>query len=267
MRYLFSILFCCLLGVSNAQQELSLRLLQQLPVGPAADVQSDVMGNFYLVAKDGRVKKLSPSGDSLAVFNQARNGSLFSMDLSNPLRPLLFYKNTGQVVVLDRNLAPQVALNLRTMGMQPLVAATSFDNNIWMFDARSGTIKKLDEKGTVLLETPDLRMALGVALQPVRIFDKDKWLYLYDPGQGLYQFDYFGNFKRKIPVTGLTDMLVANNHVYGIKDGALQRYSLATLVQDQQSLPDTLKGSNVRLIPGKLLGWKNGTLSVYGTVF
>lgn len=267
MRYLFAILFSCLLGVCSAQQELSLRLLQQLPVGAVADVQSDVMGNFYQVGKEGRLKKLSPLGDSLAVFNQVRNGPLFSMDLSNPLRPLLFYKNNAQVVVLDRNLAPQVALNLRTMGMQPMVAATSFDNNIWMFDALSGTIKKLDERGAVLLETPDLRIAIGVALQPVRIIDQDKWLYLYDPGQGLYQFDYFGNFKRKMPVTGWTDVLVASNQVYGVKEGALQRYSLATLLQDQQSLPEALKGSTIRLAPAKLLSWKNGMLSVYGVAF
>lgn len=238
-----------------------------MSVGAVADVQSDVMGIYYLVENGGRLKKLSPSGDSLAVFNQVRSGPLFSMDLSNPLRPLLFYKNYAQVVVLDRNLAPQVTLNLRTMGMQPFAAATSFDNNIWMFDALSGTIKKVDERGTVLLETPDLRIAIGVALKPVRIIDQDKWLYLYDPELGLYQFDYFGNFKRKIPATGWADVLVAGSQVYGIKEGALQRYSLATLMQDQQSLPDVLKGSFIRLAPAKLLSWKKGMLSVYGAAF
>ncbi|SHF82889.1 hypothetical protein SAMN05444008_112198 [Cnuella takakiae] len=258
-------MLCCLLMCVRAQPTVSLQVLQQVPIGTATDVQVDMLGNLYLLGSAGQVKKLGPSGDSLAVFGQAaRSGALFSMDLSNPLRPLLFYKNYAQVLVLDRNLAPQFTLDLRRVGMQqPLAAAISFDNKVWVFDGLTGSIKKLDEKGSALLETPDLRLALNAALKPIRIFDQDKWLYLYDPELGLYQFDYFGNFKRKIPVQEWTDVLVAGNHVYGIKNGLLQRYSFATLLQEQPILPDVLKGCKVKLVPGKLLAFKDGMLSVY----
>lgn len=267
MRALLTTISLLLLQLLQAQPGTPFRLLRSY-AGPVADALTDNLGNLYLVSNDGQVKKLGPEGDSIAVFNQVRrNGNLHAVDVSNPLKLLLFYKDFAQVVVLDRFLSVQLTLDLRRAGIQqPLAAALSYDNNIWVFDALTGKLKKLDEKGNTLLETPDLRTVFTGGLQPAQIMDQNKWVYLYDPAQGLFVFDYYGNFKRKIPVTGWHNLLITDQQVHGIRDGMLQSYSLSTLMQEQKLLPNELKAcSFIRFGWGRIVALCAGNVSVYGT--
>ncbi|MGZ5253643.1 MAG: hypothetical protein ACXWV4_04685, partial [Flavitalea sp.] len=60
--------------------------------GDIQDFYVDNLNNIYLVYNEGRLKKVSPKGDSLAVFNDVRKfGKLSSVDVSNPLKILLYY--------------------------------------------------------------------------------------------------------------------------------------------------------------------------------
>lgn len=235
---------------------------------PAAEgtVQSDNLGNLYVLNGEGRIRKMGPGGDSLAVFNQLRrNGKLSSVDVSNPLRPLLLYRDFARVVVLDRFLAPQAAIDLRRAGVQqPAAAATSFDNKIWVFDLLQSKLKKLDDGGNIVLETADLRQVFGTALQPVQIIDHNNWLYLCDPATGVYVFDYFGNFKRKMPLLHWQHLQVWGNYVYGISNGGLWRYHTGTLLQETVPLPQGLNNCQwLSLAPGKLLSVCDGSCRVY----
>jgi hypothetical protein len=82
--------------------------------GDIADVAMDNLDNLYIISTTGQIKKLNAAGDSIAVYNQTKNyGQLYSIDVSNPLKPLLFYKDFSTVVILDRFLANQSALDLK----------------------------------------------------------------------------------------------------------------------------------------------------------
>lgn len=265
MRTFFTILFFGLLQAAQAQTGDTFPLLRSYP-GPAAGVQLDNLGNLYLVSREGGVKKLGPGGDSVAVYNGVRqNGRLHTLDVSNPLKLLLFYKDFAQVAVLDRFLSLQLTLNLRRSGiMQPAAVGSSYDNKIWVFDALANKLKKLDDGGNILLETPDLRAVFPGGIMPQQIMDHNKWVYLYDPVQGLFQFDYYGNFKRKMPIEGWSNLLITGQYIYGIKDGMLQSYSVSTLMQEQRPLPDMLKAcTGLYLGVEKLAALCNGGVSVF----
>jgi hypothetical protein len=155
----------------------------------------------------------------------------------------LFYKDFAQVVLLDRFLSVQLTLDLRRLGiLQPSAVGQSFDNKIWLFDGLTNKLKKIDEQGTLLQETPDLRVVFAGGVQPTQIFDQSGWVYLYDPAQGLFAFDYYGTFKRKIPITGWRNLVVTDKAVIGFSDDNWQTYSMANLMQVQQPLPALLKG-------------------------
>lgn len=265
MRTFFIILLLAGWLAGSGQQPAAPVLLYRFPDvrGP---VQADNLGNLYVVNEDGRISKRGPAGDSLAVFNQVRrNGKLSSLDLSNPLRPLLLYRDFAKVVVLDRFLAPLLTLDLRAAGIQqPAAAATSFDNKIWVFDLLASKLKKLDDNGNILLETADLRQVFGAALQPVQIIDHNNWLYLCDPATGVYVFDYFGNFKRKMPLVHWQHLQVWGNYVYGIEGGLLWRYHTGTLVQESLPLPAEIRNCPaLALAPGKLISWCSGNCRLY----
>ncbi|HUR12081.1 MAG TPA: hypothetical protein VM012_11955, partial [Flavitalea sp.] len=79
----------------QAQNADSFRLVKTF-VAEATDFSVDQLGNVYLLLTNGQLKKLSSTGDSLAVFNEVRRyGKVHSIDVSNPLKVLLYYKDFG----------------------------------------------------------------------------------------------------------------------------------------------------------------------------
>jgi hypothetical protein len=221
-----------------AQTDSTFRLVQTFR-GEIADAAIDNLDNIYLLSSTDQLKKYSSSGDSIAVYNNVRRfGKLYSMDVSNPLKLLLYYKDFSSIVILDRLLSVRSSIDLRRNNLLQVNAiGLSYDNNIWVFDEYDNKLKKINEEGQVLLETPDLRMVFHQSIAPKQIIDHNNQVYLYDPANGLYVFDQLGSFKRKIPITGWSNIGIADKYILGIHNLSLQSYNTATLLQSEQKFP------------------------------
>src|SRR5688572_4234459 len=125
--------------------------------GEYIDFSIDNLGNYYLLTKNNQLKKLNANGDSMGVFNDVRRyGKLYSIDATNPLKVLLYYKSFATVVVLDRFLNSVNTIDLRKQDIfQAKAIAQSYDNNIWVYDEQVSKLKKVGEDGKVLSETVD----------------------------------------------------------------------------------------------------------------
>lgn len=224
--------------ITFAQADTAFKLIKSYP-GEIADAVIDNLDNVYILTNTDQLKKYNAAGDSVAVYNNVRKfGKIFSIDVSNPLKVLLYYKDFSSIVVLDRLLATRSTIDLRRKNILQVAAiGQSYDNNIWVFDSFDNKLKKIDDEGNVLLETPDFRQALGEALAPQEIIDQDKQVYIYDPVNGLYVFDRYGTFKRKIPLIGWTNVNITDKFIMGISNQSLQLYNVSTLIQSQQNFP------------------------------
>src|SRR5204863_3248510 len=139
-------------------------------------------------------------GDSVAIFNDVKKFVQASLiDVSNPLKVLLYYRDFATIVVLDRFLNVLNIIDLRKQNiLQARAIGQSYDNKIWLYDEVENKLKKIDEDGKLLMETPDFRQLFGQAPIPHKIFDEDKYIYLYDSARAVFVFDYYGAFKTKI---------------------------------------------------------------------
>lgn len=239
MKKIFFILaFFVLTTISFAQMDTVFKLVKNYP-GEITDAAIDNLDNVYLLTATDQLKKYNASGDSVAVYNNIRKfGKVHSMDVSNPLKLLLYYKDFSSIVILDRLLSPRSTIDLRTKNILQVAAiGLSYDNNIWIFDSYDHKLKKIDEEGNVLLETPDFRQALGQAIAPQQIIDENKQVYLYDTVNGLYVFDRYGTFQRKIPVEGWSNVSITDKYILGIGNGSLQTYNASTLMRSEQKFP------------------------------
>lgn len=199
----------------------------------------DNLENLYLVNNTDQLKKINTNGDSAGVFNNVRKyGKLFSIDVTNPLKLLLYYKNFATIVVLDRFLTVRNSINLGKKNIFKVKAiATSYDNNIWLFDEGDSKLKKIDDNGNVLLETVDFRNLFDTLPSPVKIIDQDGFLYLYDPARGFYTFDYYGALKNHIPFKDWSNVEVIGKNFYGFQDSLLYKYEAGSLKLQQYPLP------------------------------
>lgn len=239
------IVFSLLLPALNthAQKDTSFALTKTIP-GDFAYFTVDNLDDIYLVnSTSNQLKKLTANGDSVGVFNNVRKyGKLFSIDATNPLKLLLYYKNFATIVVLDRFLNVRNTINLGKKNIFKVKAiATSYDNNIWLFDEGDSKLKKIDDNGDPLLETSDFRTLFDTVPSPVQITDQDGFLYLYDPNKGFYTFDYYGALKNNVPFLHWTNTEVIGKNLYGFDDNMLYQYQTGSLKLSHFNIPATFK--------------------------
>jgi len=249
MRTAITMIFVCWAGWSQAQQGAP-KLIRSVD-GHFTQFTADVLGNLYTISTENQLKKTGPSGDSVGVFNDVRShGRLTSIDVSNPLKVILFYRDFRTIVVLDRFLNPVNTIDLRQQNIfQVKAVCTSYDNNLWVFDEQESKLKKVAEDGRILSETTDLRQALDEVPTPVALFDQDGFVYAYDPARGMFVFDYYGAFKGKQPLIQWKDVQVIGKTVLGRLDGKFVTYESGSLDVKETPLPPALRDAErIRLM-------------------
>lgn len=225
-------------GFANVYDDSSF-VFQKLIPGDFQLVKVDVLDNIYLITSGNQLKKLNRNGDSIAVFNEVKKyGNPSYLDVSNPLKILLYYQNYSTVVILDRLLTQRNVINFRRQNIFSVkVIATSYDNQIWIFDEQDFKLKKIDDEGHVLLESADMRQLAGQAPMPQQIIDSDGLVYLYDPDKGFYIFDYYGAFKNHLPFLHWEDISAGKSTISGFSKNQLHSYTLKSLNQKNYTLP------------------------------
>ncbi len=215
----------------------------------------DNLDNLYLITENNQLKKITANGDSVAVFNDVKKyGNPSFIDVTNPLKTLLYYKNYATIITLDRFLTIRNSINLRKNNIFYVNNVTlSYDNYIWIFDEEDYKLKKIDEDGKLLQSTADWRMLFDSVPAPVNIIDKNNFVYLYDPEKGFYIFDYYGAFKNRLAFLNWTNVEVSGNTVYGFINNKLFSYELKSLLLKEYQLPEFFgKFGSIKAMNGKV---------------
>lgn len=242
-RLIFLVFLIFLSCFSKAQITDSGFALVRTYHGNVAGAAVDNLDNLYIISTTGQIKKFGPRGDSIGVFNGVRAyGKLTAVDVSNPLKPLLFYKDFSNVVVLDRLLAARVSLNLRQFNiLQPSAIGLSYDNNVWVYDAFDNKLKKIDEGGNLLLQTDDFRQLFGQSFAPQKIINDGGFVYLADSASGIFVFDNYGTYKRKIPLKGWQNIDVTNGRIVRLSHDAVVVYNPVNFSEKRSPFPSRFK--------------------------
>jgi len=244
-KLLHFISFLMMLSATGiAQSDTSFLLIKKIK-GDIADFAVDNLDNIYVLNSRNQLKKYDAKGDSAGIYNDVKKfGQASLIDVSNPLKVLLYYKDFATIVILDRFLNVRNIIDLRKQNIfQVKVVGQSYDNKIWLYDELENKLKKIDEEGKVTQETPDFRLLLGQALSPTRIFDENKYVYIYDPMLGIYVFDYFGTLKNNIMIQQWQNLKVAGKYIFGSRSDTLFRYEISSFMYDEWKMPGQLTKS------------------------
>lgn len=258
-----SLLLVCSAGA--AQNDSSFQFVKAV-WGDIVSFSVDNLDNIYLLNSSNQVKKLNSNGDSVAVFNDVKKfGQASLIDVSNPLKLLLYYRDFSTIVVLDRLLNVRNIIDLRKQNIfQARAIGLSYDNKIWIYDEVENKLKKIDEDGTLLQETPDFRQLFDQAPVPQKIFDQDQYVYLYDSTQAVFVFDYYGTLKSKVSLTGWNNFKVTGKYMFGSRDNRLLRYDIRSLKTDEWKLPDELYRSiSFNFSSARLYALKKDRVEIY----
>ncbi len=226
----------------------------------------DVLDNIYVINNSNQLKKIKPNGDSAGIFNDVKKyGNPTLLDVTNPLKILLYYKYYSTVVILDRFLSFRNSINFRNKNIFKVKSlATSYDNNIWIFDEQDFKLKKIDDEGSILSETNDWRQIFDTVPSPTHIIDRSNFVYLYDENKGFYIFDYYGSYKNNLAFTQWKHVVVNNNKLMGFVGDTLYSYEINSFNLKTYKLPVFFKDySDIKAMNGKVYLLKSNGVEIY----
>lgn len=219
----------------------SFQLNRSLPL-EARFATADNLGNIYLITTQNALEKYSPEGLPLGRYSTRRLGNASWLDVTNPLKLLVWYSDFRTVVFLDRNLTLLGELNLINAGFPEVRAvATAQDGNLWIYDESQFKLRKIGAGGEVLFESQALNIQLPERLQITCLRDNGTQLLASDPETGVLQFDAYGQFQKTLPWKGIRDFQLENNQLLYLGKDSLQTENLQVFQSRAWSLPETAR--------------------------
>ena len=264
-KFLLIILFFFTLQNANAQSDTSYALFKTLQAD-IADFTVDNVGNIYLLTKNNLLKKFDQNGDSVTVFNAVtRFGDISFIDVSNPLKILLYYKDFATIVEVDRFLNILNTVDLRSLGIfQVKAVGLAYDNNLWIYDELDAKLKRIGDDGTLIDQTTDFRQLFDTIPDPSLITDQGGLVYLYDIAKGVYVFDHYGTLKSHVQLNGWKDFAVIDKNLIGRNDLYFLKYQLGKIDIQQEPLRDVyLNATKIKITQNSIYVLKRNMLEIY----
>ena len=190
------------------------------------NIEIDQYGYIYHVNKDNLIK-YSPSGKAIYNYSNKLLGNITQLDISNPLRPLLFYKDQGVILALDNTLSLQkseISLNELELYQTNCISNSNFDNGIWLYDIDVNEIIKINHLAEVIFKSGNLSVILPEMNFPIlKIKEKNKKLYAVTSDQ-VFILDQYGSLLNIIKLNAKKGLIVNERSMLGYDGYFLTNY-------------------------------------------
>jgi len=200
---------------------------------------ADHLNNVYRVSAE-KIVKYNEAGEVLCIFSHRNAGHISSVDVSDPLKILVFFKDFAQIMYLDNKLAvTQGPMSLGALHiLQPQLVCSSSDKGFWVYDSHNFALHKIDRHFQRQFEVQNITEVLDVVPQPVSMFENERELYLYDEGTGFYVFDNFGTYIRTLHFPHIRFYKMSGRYLYMAVEGLVTIYDMRTHTEQSFELPD-----------------------------
>ncbi|MCX7729168.1 MAG: hypothetical protein N2203_06840 [Bacteroidia bacterium] len=182
----------------------------------AEKIYPDNIGNVYIV-ENGAVTKFFTNGQS-KTFSIKTLGILQSMDVSNTLRILLYFRDFQKILFLDNQLSQNGdVIELSALGLeQASLVCSSFNNGFWVYNQANNELIRFNQQLETNVKTGNLKRLLNKDIRPTGMIEHNGKLYLNSPNVGILVFDIYGAFLKIIPVYAITDFQIQYPYVFYI---------------------------------------------------
>lgn len=180
----------------------------------------DHLNNIFVV-NNSELIKFDSQGKKCASFSNSMLGSISHIDVTNPLRILLFYHDFNQILFLDRKLAKignEIDLYEYSNNETELICS-SINGGFWLYNSNENQAIHISESG-IKINQSILLNSFYKDITPSKMLEYNNDLYLLYPKFGVLNLDRNGQFRRKISISGIKDFQISqNNLIYTTESG------------------------------------------------
>ena len=175
-------------------------LLWQTPCELEGNVALDEFQNVYIY-DDTSLLSYNKAGVNHFSYSNLRKGEITSVDVTNPLRIVVYYGENNEVVFLDNTLSEQnQGLSFNDLSLYDVsLVCSSFQNHLWLYRSAEQKLVRINRNGEVQNETASLALwTEGDLGEFVLLKESGNFLYLVSSEEEVLVFDQYGTFRKKI---------------------------------------------------------------------
>lgn len=192
-------------------------------------VAVDNLDNVYLVTVKNELIKYTNKGKLLWRYSNKSFGKISQLDVSDPMRIVVFYSISQQIMVLNNNLSEISRFSFsRDFSQQVSLAASANNNGYWIFDQNNRELLRLSTEFITEQRSGNLYQQTAKNLQPDLIRVSDQNVYLHDATQGILQFDRFGAYLKTIKTDSLANFQVKADTISYLSRNSIKKMSVKT---------------------------------------
>jgi hypothetical protein len=156
----------------------------------------DALKNPVLLTSN-EIAKFNSNGKISARYSNNIFGNITSVDISDPLKPLVFFKDAQMAVYLNQQFSPvsnPVAISANNE-FYATVACNQPSKGFWFFDSNNQTICRMNPLNQIDIRSNGVASELN-GDEPINLFFMNNKLYLVCKSGLILTFDAFGNYLR-----------------------------------------------------------------------
>ncbi len=232
---------------------------------PVQLAEVDNLGRIYVVDDKNRIINFKPDYNEQYRYANKKSGSVSSVDVTNPLRIVVFYDDFNQIKIFDNTLTVINELNLADKFADISAAGVTNDGNLWVFEPTQFKLLKIKDNGTVIYETSNVN---DFGMSDVKINDireKGNFVVLCDKSKGFYIFDNMGQYMHHFEASDIRSFQFDGRNIFYYTTTGLKNYSVKFKERNMLSIPPNLTRDGLKYIlyqNGDLLTVYNSGVSV-----
>lgn len=179
----------------------------------------DKFDNFYYTTANNNFIKRSNGKET--TFSNVQLGTIESVDVFNPLKINIFYKDLNSFVILDNRMADVFIIDFNQL--QPFRNITHLstgpDNTVWIFNTDSQQLELYDYK-----QNRSRFRSVPINGKVLDLKSNFNFCWLLTQNY-LYQYNYLGSMISKIPNKGYEKIALSKEKLIVLKQGQLYQMS------------------------------------------
>jgi len=174
----------------------------------------DKFDNLYYLKSNTLFKK-----NDLETFSYANTqlGKITSVDIKNPLKIILFYKDFNTVILLDNKLnelANQIDFKSTSLSKNISLVVGSSNNNLWLYSADDNTLQRYNYQTEKIQFTSQSLSFDKTNFKAKKLLSSYKKCWLLGES-GILQFNEYGTFLNQKEITDVRDIeLLYESYMY-----------------------------------------------------
>ncbi len=199
------------------------QLFRRVMIAEPQTVSMDIYGNIFLADMQGNITHYNKDGDSIRRFAPQEPATIYVLEAWKGLKILAFYKDLQRFTWLNRFLTPIETYTLRSeqIGFARLLNYSN-DGYIWIFDEQDFSLKKYDYRNQqILVRTPCDLLFPTQNYQITFLREYQNMVFLVDKNSGIFLFDNFGNFKKKLQIRNINFINFWGEHIAYLQEKTL----------------------------------------------